>query len=139
MYRWQRYRLRFLVCTVLAVLAILLEIWLFTLYHDRCTAISSGNSHPASLYVPYRYDNGNDSVQEGVYRIVDEKGRIGYADEHGNTLIEPRFAFGFPFENGKAKVTDTGEQQEVPDSDGEYHYWESDDLYYIDRKGQRIE
>lgn len=135
----QRYRLRFLVCTVLAVLAILLEIWLFTLYHDRCTAISSGNSHPASLYVPYRYDNGNDSVQEGVYRIVDEKGRIGYADEHGNTLIEPRFAFGFPFENGKAKVTDTGEQQEVPDSDGEYHYWESDDLYYIDRKGQRIE
>lgn len=110
----QRYRLRFLVCTVLAVLAILLEIWLFTFYHDRCTAISSGNSHPASLYVPYRYDNGNDPVQEGVYRIVDEKGRIGYADEHGNTLIEPRFAFGFPFENGKAKVTDTGEQQEVP-------------------------
>ena len=98
----QRYRLRFLVCTVLAVLAILLEIRLFTLYHDRCTAISSGNSHPASLYVPYRYDNGNDSVQEGVYRIVDEKGRIGYADEHGNTLVEPRFAFGFPFENGKA-------------------------------------
>lgn len=115
----QRYRLRFLVCTVLAVLAILLEIWLFTLYHDRCTAISSGNSHPASLYVPYRYDNGNDSVQEGVYRIVDEKGRIGYADEHGNTLIEPRFAFGFPFENGKAKVTDTGEQKEVPGSDGD--------------------
>lgn len=135
----QRYRLRFLVCTVLAVLAILLEIWLFTLYHDRCTAISSGNSHPASLYVPYRYDNGNDSVQEGVYRIVDEKGHIGYADEHGNTLIEPRFAFGFPFENGKAKVTDTGEQKEVPGSDGEYHYWESDDWYYIDRKGQRVE
>ncbi len=109
------------------------------LYHDRCTAISSGNSHPASLYVPYRYDNGNDPVQEGVYRIVDEKGRIGYADEHGNTLIEPRFAFGFPFENGKAKVTDTGEQKEVPSSDGEYHYWESDDWYYINRKGQRIE
>ena len=135
----QRYRLRFLVCMVLAVLAILLEIRLFTLYHDRCTAISSGNSHPASLYVPYRYDNGNDPVQEGVYRIVDEKGRIGYADEHGNTLIEPRFAFGFPFENGKAKVTDTGEQKEVPGSDGEYHYWESDDWYYINRKGQRIE
>ena len=105
----QRYRLRFLVCTVLAILAILLKIWLFTLYHE-CTAISSGNSHPASLYVPYRYDNGNDSVQGGSYRIVN-KGRIGYADEHGNTLIEPRFAFGFPFENGKAKVTDTGEQK----------------------------
>ena len=135
----QRYRLRFLVCMVLAVLAILLEIRLVTLYHDRCTAISSGNSHPASLYVPYRYDNGNDPVQEGVYRIVDEKGRIGYADEHGNTLVEPRFAFGFPFENGKAKVTDTGELEEAPGSDGEYHYWESDDWYYINRQGQRIE
>ena len=65
--------------------------------------------------------------------------RIGYADEHGNTLVEPRFAFGFPFENGKAKVTDTGELEEAPGSDGEYHYWESDDWYYIDRKGQRIE
>ena len=40
----QRYRLRFLVCMVLAVLAILLEIRLFTLYHDRCTAISSGSA-----------------------------------------------------------------------------------------------
>ena len=60
-------------------------------------------------------------------------------DEHGNTLVEPRFAFGFPFENGKAKVTDTGELEEAPGSDGEYHYWESDDWYYIDRKGQRIE
>lgn len=134
----QRYRLRFLVCMVLAVLAILLEIWLFTLYHDRCTAISSGSSHPASLYVPYRYDNGNDPVQEGVYRIVDKKGRIGYADEHGNTLIEPRFAFGFPFENGKAKVTDTGEQKEVPGSDGEYHYWESDDWITSTGRGKGL-
>jgi len=37
------------------------------------------------------------------------------------------------------QLVSTGEQQEVPDSDGEYHYWESDDWYYIDRKGQRIE
>lgn len=43
------------------------------------------------------------------------------------------------WENGKAKVTDTGELEEAPGSDGEYHYWESDDWYYIDRKGQRIE
>ena len=36
-------------------------------------------------------------------------------------------------------TTDTGELEEAPGSDGEYHYWESDDWYYIDRKGQRIE
>ena len=38
--------------------------------------------------------------------IVDQRERIGYADESGRAVIKPRFAFGFPFENGKAKVTD---------------------------------
>ena len=55
------------------------------------------------------------------------------------TVIKPRFAFGFPFENGKAKVTDKGEMKEVPGSDGEYHYWESDEWYYIDKNGQKSE
>ena len=64
---------------------------------------------------------------------------IGYADESGRTVIKPRFAFGFPFENGKAKVTDKGEMKEVPGSDGEYHYWKSDEWYYIDKKGNRSE
>ena len=39
----------------------------------------------------------------------------------------------------KAKVTDKGEMKEVPGSDGEYHYWESDEWYYIDKKGQKSE
>ncbi len=43
----QRYRLRFLVCTVLAVLAILLEIWLFTLYHDRCSDMRTSMAIPS--------------------------------------------------------------------------------------------
>ena len=70
---------------------------------------------------------------------VSGRGRIGYADESGRTVIKPRFAFGFPFENGKAKVTDKGEMKEVPGSDGEYHYWESDEWYYIDKAGNRME
>ena len=56
-------------------------------------------------YAAFQYDNGDDYVSEGLYRIVDRKGRIGYADETGKTVIRPRFAFGYPFEGGKAKVT----------------------------------
>ena len=87
-------------------------------------------------YSVFQYDNGNDPICDGMYRIVDKRGRIGYADGNGRTVIKPRFAFGFPFEEGKAKVTNKGEMKEVPGSGGEYHYWESDDWYYIDRKGE---
>lgn len=89
-------------------------------------------------YNMFQCDNGSDYVSEGMYRIVDQRGRIGYADESGRAVIKPRFAFGFPFENGKAKVTDKGEMKEVPGSDGEYHYWESDEWYYINKEGKRI-
>ena len=78
-------------------------------------------------------------MSEGLYRIVDREGRIGYADEDGQTIIKPRFAFGYPFENGKAKVTDTGERKEVPGAEGEHWYWERDEGYYIDKDGHRIE
>lgn len=90
-------------------------------------------------YSVFQYDNGNDYVSEGMYRIVDRKGRIGYADESGRTVIKPRFAFGYPFEGGRAKVTDSGRRKEVAGSGGEYSYWESDEWYYIDKDGNRTE
>ena len=31
-------------------------------------------------YGVFQCDNGNDYVSEGLYRIVDKRGRIGYAD-----------------------------------------------------------
>ncbi len=86
----------------------------------------------------FRIDNGEDYLQDGMRRIVDRRGRIGYADEKGTTVIEPRFAFGFPFENGRAKVTNKGEKKAVPGSRGEYHYWESDKWYYIDKTGRPL-
>ena len=36
-------------------------------------------------YGVFQCDNGNDYVSEGLYRIVDKRGRIGYADESGRT------------------------------------------------------
>lgn len=86
----------------------------------------------------FRIDNGEDYLRDGMRRIVDRRGRIGYADEKGTTVIEPRFAFGFPFENGRAKVTNKGEKKAVPGSRGEYHYWESDKWYYIDKTGRPL-
>lgn len=71
-------------------------------------------------YAAFQYDNGNDYVSEGLYRIVDRKGRIGYADESGRTVIKTRFAFGYPFEGVKAKVTDSGKRKEVVGSGGEH-------------------
>lgn len=51
----------------------------------------------------FQCDNGSDYVSEGMYRIVDQRGRIGYADESGKTVIKPRFAFGFPFKMARQK------------------------------------
>lgn len=89
-------------------------------------------------YRVFRYDNGDDYVSEGLYRIVDRQGRIGYADENGQPVIKPRFAFGYPFKDGKAKVTYVGKWKEVSGSDGEYRYWDSDVWYFIDKSGHEV-
>lgn len=105
------------------------------LYHLSLLLLLTGCSS-SRHYRAFQYDNGDDYVSEGLYRIVDRKGRIGYADETGKTVIRPRFAFGYPFEGGRAKVTDSGKRKEVAGSGGEHRYWESDDWYYIDIHGK---
>ena len=52
---------------------------------------------------PYLYDNGPDYLSEGLMRIQDSSGKIGYADEKGEIVISPQFAFGYPFKNGHAR------------------------------------
>ena len=76
-----------------------------------------------SHYSNYQYDNGDDYVSEGTVRIVnDDNGKIGY-----------------PFKNGRAKVTYEGESRPVGNSGGEYHYWDSDQWFYIDKQGNKID
>ena len=89
---------------------------------------SCGNKHSYSIY---QFDNGDDYFCEGLQRIVNKDGKIGFADSLGNVAIEPRFAFAFPFEDGYAKVTDEGKSEPV----GEYRTWVSDSWYYIDHDG----
>lgn len=89
-------------------------------------------------YRPYQFDNGDDYVRCDRYRIVDNTGKIGYANQQGYVIIEPKYDCALPFDSEKAKVADTGILKEVEDSRGEYHYWESDDWYYIDLWGNRL-
>lgn len=90
------------------------------------------------LFYAFKYDNGADYVREGLFRITDDKGLIGFADTLGNIVIKPQFKFAFPFKNGKAKVTFSGESKDVPDSNGEEHYWDSSEWYYIDKNGKML-
>lgn len=90
-------------------------------------------------YTPYQFDNGDDYYVEGSRRIVDKNGKIGFEDESGKVIIKPRFAFAFPFKNGIAKVTESGSKVEVTDSGGEYHYWDSDNWYNIDKTGNKLD
>ena len=85
-------------------------------------------------YSIFQYDNGDDYICEGVRRIVDKRGKIGYADKKGGVIISPRFAFAFPFENGIAKATMSGFEMK----EGEHSRWISPEWFYIDHHGNVI-
>lgn len=89
---------------------------------------------PSDKYAVYKYDNGDDYFSEGLQRVVDKDGKIGFRDSIGKIVIPSRYAFAFPFKEGYAKVTDTGHSEAV-DKRGEYHQWISDSWYYIDKAG----
>lgn len=96
------------------------------------------NDAGKELFYVFKYDNGPGYIQEGLFRIMDEDGLVGFADSLGNVIIEPQFKFAYPFKGGKAKATLKGERKVVPESDGEKHYWESETWFYIDKKNRRL-
>lgn len=95
------------------------------------------NDAGKELFYVFKYDNGPDYIQEGLFRIMDEDGLVGFADSLGNVIIEPQFKFAYPFKGGKAKVTFTGKQKAMPD--GEHHEWVNDKWQYINKKGELIQ
>lgn len=87
------------------------------------------------LYTIFPYDNGPDDASDGLYRIL-EDGKIGYVDAASAKLvIKPTFDCAYPFENGKAKVSLNCKQIQ----DSEHSIWESDNWFYIDKNGNKIE
>ena len=75
-----------------------------------------------------------DLPQEGLFRIRDDRGRIGYADTAGRVVIAPRFEAAFPFEHGRARVALQAEEL----TDGEHTRWEADTWLTIDRRGRVV-
>lgn len=89
------------------------------------------NSKKMALYAVFVYDNGPDYPSEGLIRVV-KNGKIGYADAKTyEIVIEPQFDCAYPFENGKAKVSN--QCQTV--KEGENRSWVSDAWEYVDKSG----
>lgn len=90
------------------------------------------DSQKTTLYDVFIYDNGPDYPSEGLIRVV-KNGKIGYADAKTYVLvIEPQFDCAFPFENGKAKVSN----QCKTVKDGEHSVWTSDAWQFVDKQGK---
>ena len=91
----------------------------------------------AKLFYAFSFDNGPDYVEEGLFRIINDEMLMGFADTLGNVIIKPQFAFVWPFKDGKAEVTYTGEKKALDDY-GEHWTWQSDDWFYIDKNGNKL-
>lgn len=89
--------------------------------------------HERVLYHLFMYDNGPDDPAEGVRRIVDAAGRIGFADSaSGRVVLAPQYVAAFPFAHGRARV---GSRCQVL-RDGEHWLWSCAEWHYIDHQGR---
>ena len=91
------------------------------------------NTFDSILFDVFIFDNGPDYINDGLFRIIRD-GKIGYANERGEIVIQPQYQCAYPFENGKAQVavncTETIEF--------EMKKWESTEWITIDKKGNVI-
>ena len=95
------------------------------------------NAKGEKLFYTFSYDTAPDHAKEGLFRIINEKGLMGFADTLGNIVIKPQFAFALPFKNDSAKVTSIGKKV-VLDPYCDHWSWESDKWFYINKKGKRV-
>ncbi len=88
--------------------------------------------HERVLFRPYLFDNGPDYPAEGLLRIVNGAGLLGYADAAtGRVVVPPPYEAAFPFAHGRARV---GRRCRLRRA-GEHTAWECAQWQYIDRRG----
>jgi len=92
------------------------------------------NRKEETLFKVMMYDNGPDYIADGLFRI-EEGDQIGYANTKGEVVIQPKFTCAYPFENGKAKVATNCKKI----YEGEHAFWESEEWFWIDKTGKKIE
>jgi len=92
------------------------------------------DQHQHVLFDVFLFDNGPDYFKEGLTRAL-RNGKMGYANKYGQVVIPCIYDFASPFEQGKAQVTfDALEYLDLE----EHMRVESDDWFYIDKQGKRI-
>lgn len=92
------------------------------------------NDAGKELFYVFKCDNGPDYLKEGLFRMMDEQGRIGFADSSGNVVIHPQFLYATPFANGHAYVTEHGGES----NEREHTSWQSDEWKIINRNGNKL-
>ncbi|MBO2007621.1 WG repeat-containing protein [Hymenobacter negativus] len=87
------------------------------------------------LFHPFIFDNGPDYPVEGVIRIVNAAGLIGYADTAtGRVVLAPQYEAAFPFEGGRARV---GRRCRLV-AEGEHSRWDCAAWQSIDHQGRLV-
>lgn len=104
-------------------------------YENRQDArIACIDNQGKELFYVFKCDNAPDYIREGLFRIMDDNGLIGFADSLGNVVIKPQFKFATPFENGKAQTTTSGKAHD----DGEHSFWTSDEWQLVSYNGTKM-
>jgi acetyl esterase/lipase len=88
---------------------------------------------PGKTRVALEFDNGADYFREGLARTVRD-GKIGFVNENLDLVIQARWDFAFPFDQGRAVVC-IGCQ---PEADGEHSALVGGKWGYIDRHGDIV-
>lgn len=89
------------------------------------------------LFKVFQYDNGPDHLSEGVFRMIGNNNKMGFADTTGHIVIPPRFDFVTPFKNGHA-FFNTGGRNVPIDKSGEYHMITGGHWGVINKEGKEI-
>ena len=88
----------------------------------------------ATLALAFNYDNGADEFNEGLTRVVDVAGKVGFMDEGGAKVIAPTWTFAAAFECGAAVVCEGC----GPDSEDEHALLVGGSWGAIDRAGALV-
>ena len=89
--------------------------------------------HGKVVVRPMVVDNGPDYFKEGLARFTAD-GKVGFFDQRGRVVIQPRYAFAAPFSGGRAAVCDGCQER----SEGEHRFVRGGRWGFIDRAGTLV-
>lgn len=89
------------------------------------------------LFQAFSFDNGPDYVKEGLFRMVDSSGKIGYANMQGEIVIQPQYDGAGQFRDGLAFICQGCIVEKIMPG-GEHWRWANGRWGFIDKTGQVV-